>query len=102
MAFSSQNKNRNLTAWRQQNQTRPGTTLVIAPCDHLVVVNNSVFNFVFQNCIAYLFRTFLINEFCRVTANKNDRAFLVEFLLKILQIGQHMQTVDAAVCPKVN
>jgi len=61
-----------------------------------------VLNFIFENSIAHFCTASFIEKFSRMAAQDNDGAFLLKFLLKIFQVRQHMETVDAAVGPKVN
>ena len=57
---------------------------------------------IFQDGIAYFFRILFVKKLGRVAAHEHYRILLMELLLKILHIRQHMKTIDAAVGPKVN
>lgn len=61
-----------------------------------------MFNFVLQHGITNLLWAFLIDELRWVTPNEDNWTFLVELLLKIFQIGKHVQAVNATVGPKIN
>ena len=37
-----------------------------------------------------------------MAAHENDGVFLIKLLLKVFEIGQHVETVDAAVGPEVD
>ena len=101
MSLSTKDQNWN-TGWREHDEARPAASLKHLPDEHLVIVDHGMLDVVLQNGISNLLRPFFIDELRAVAAHENDRVLTVKLLLKEFNIGEHVQTINAAVSPEVD
>lgn len=69
MAFTSEDKDWNEFG-RKNDQTRPGVAFKALPDEHLIVINDWVFDFILQHSVPYFIGALLVFKLCTMTANK--------------------------------
>ena len=59
-------------------------------------------DFILEDRIPHFFCPFFVDKLGRVTSHEDNRVLSGKFLFQELEIGQHVQAIDATVCPKIN
>ena len=101
MAFTRKDQDRD-GGRREHNKTRPGAPFKSAPDEHLVIINDWVLDFIFEDRIPNFLRPLFIDKLGRMAPHEDNRVLAGEFLFQKLEVGQHVQAVDAAVGPKID
>ena len=101
MSFARQNEDGHVGGG-EHDKAWPGAPLEAPPDEHLIVINDRVFDFILEDGVADLLGPFFIDKLGRVAAHEHNGVLSCELLLQKLQVRQHVQAVDAAVGPEVD